>query len=666
MPNTLDFELARAFRAAAAPVPRTRAAWCEAELVIPDGPYKGERFRWDRQPFAKLLVAELDAERWPEVFICGPSQSGKTLIGHVAMVAYVAAELRRNLVVGVPDAKMVADKWNVDFRPVFAASPTLRRLLPRVGPGSGGGTVKDYVQLTNGAMLRFMTAGGDDTARAAFTAEGGVYVTEAARWSKPGQASVEADPLEQLRARMQSTPRRDRRLIVEGTSTIDAELPWAAWDQSTQSRILTPCPHCRGWVALEREHLVGWREATSELAAAEMAWWACPACGQEITSDQRRAANAAALLVHRGQTVTARGKVTGDLPPTERLWFRWSMFHNQLLEAADIAPDEWKGAKLEPDSDQHHASEKKLSQFVWAIPWSPPDLTVDALQPGDLAERASLLPRGELPADTQWLTVGADCGMYLVHWVAIAWRGNRTAHVVDYETITVLKKEEGDTAVERREAVEVKLFSALELLRERCAIGWAAGTGRRTPDRMLVDAGWLTDTVHDWAKRVGSPVFAALGRGTGQRAGHAYAHPAKKTNVVRNLGDGYHVRRSSKWQCWYFVADADQWKSAVHRALRVAAGEPGALTLFRDTQTNHRTFDRHLTAEVLQVEVHPRHGRLERWHNPGGKPNHYFDATMLAAVGGHHAGFRLVVDADDGPPAAAGGGAVAKKQTWWK
>lgn len=657
MSAILDRELAASLRAAQSRPPRLRAQFYAEELYIPDGPFKGERFRFERQPFTKLLVDELDDDRWPEVFVCGPSQSGKTLIAHVAPIVYVLAELRRNAVVGVPDLKMVADKWSVDFRPVFMASPSLRLLLPRTGPGSQGGTVRDFVTLTNGAVLRFMTAGGDDTARAGFTAEGGVYVTEAARWSHAGETSVEADPLEQLRARTQSIRRQDRRLLVEGTVTTKEELPWTSWAHSTQSRIVSPCPHCRQWVCPEREHLVGWTDAESELAAAESAWWACPNCGQEITSRQRRESVSASRLLHQGQTIDAKGRICGDVPKTERLFFRWSMFHNLLLEAGDVAPDEWKAAQLEAESDAKFAAEKKLCQFVWAVPYSPPELHVDVLAPEEILAQSAGLPRGELPPDTEWLTIGADCGMYWVHYCVIAWRQNRQGHVVEYDALPVLKRSEGDTAVERREAVEIKLFETLDVLRNRSTLGWSLGPARKTPDRVLIDASWLDEVVHGWARSRGSPFFPAIGRGTGQRAGHSYAHPTVKTHQVRYIGDQYHVRKSTKHKTWYFVAWSDHWKSAVHRAFRIDADQPGRLSLFLDPHSSHKTYTRHLTAEQQETVVHARHGQVETWANPHGSPNHYLDATYLAFVAGHHAGFRVLGKTEP---------AVKTSATWWQ
>jgi len=632
------------------PVRRSLREFLTEDIYLPDGPFKGERFTFKRQPFTGLLVDEIDAARWVEIFVAGPSQSGKTLIAHVVPPVYICAELRRNVVIAMPDMRMVTNKWTVDYLPVFEHSPKLRGLLPTNGPGSRGGTIKDTVRLANGAIIKFMTAGGDDTARAGFTAEGGVYATEAARFSHAGKASVESDPLDQLRARMQAMGRRLRRMIVEGTLTTEDEYPWRARVQSTQSRILTQCPHCGDWNSPERQHLVGWEDAGSEIEAAEKAWWGCPACGQEITADERIAANQSARLVHLGQSIDKRGRLVGDPPKTERLWFHWSAWHNLLLSAADIAPDLWKAARLDPETEEADLAERKLSQFVFSVPYSPPDLVIEALAAGDVSARAGELPKGQLPADTQWLTVFCDVGMYELHWVAGAWRSSHVGHIPDYETIGVLKRGEGETAVERRRAVESRLQEALDELAKRCEIGWMLGSTRKTPDRILIDAGWLTDIVHQWCRKRGSPFFAAIGRGTGQRAGHSYSHPTRKTREVRYIGDQYHVRRHAKHRTLYFVMDSDYWKSRVHRSLRVDADEPGSVSLYRDAQHQHKTYERHLLAERLARRPHVRHGSVEVWENPQDKPNHYLDATYGCLVGGHHAGFRF--DGRPSPPVA--------------
>lgn len=642
-------QFAAMLRDAISPVRRSLRQFLAEDIWLPDGPRKGEPFRFETQPFTGLLVDEIDSGRWPEIFVAGPSQSGKTLIGHVVPPVWVVSELRRNIVVAMPDMRMVTNKWTVDFQPVFEASPKLRDLLPTSGPGSRGGTIKDTVKLTNGAIIKFMTAGGDDTSRAGFTAEGGVFGTEAARFSHAGEASVESDPLDQLRARMQSMQRHERRLIVEGTLTTEAEYPWRAREHSTQSQILTPCPHCHKWIAPGREHLVGWEDARSEIEAGEKAWWSCPACGQDITDDERAAANRAAKLVHIGQSIDRRGRVVGAPPQTERLWFHWSAWHNLLLNARDLAPDLWKAARLEPESEAAELAERKLSQFVFSVPYTSPSLVVEAMQPGDVARNAAELPKGDCPSDTRWLTVACDVGMYLLHWVVIAWRRNGGAHVCDYETIPVLTKGE-DTASGRKAALNKRLREALDVLRNRCSTGWGGSQGRIAPDRILIDAKYFSNTVHGWclaAAAKGLPFFPSIGYGTAQGDGRKYSHPGKKTNEIRYVGENYHLKRHRVHRTMAFHNDADFWKSRVHRMLKVEPEQAGCLTLFSDPQYSHRTFERHLLAEHMERKPHPKHGSVDVWVNPGDKPNHFGDATYMACVGGHHAGFRFEGAPDD-------------------
>ena len=637
----LDREIARMLRDSRSPVVRPLEQFVTEDLWLPDGPKKGQRFRYEWQPFTRLLVREIDSGRWPEIFIAGPSQSGKTLIGHVTPPIYVCTELRRNIVVAMPDMRMVTDKWTVDFLPVFLASPKLRPLLPTKGPGSRGGTIKDTVQLANNVTIKFMTCGGDDTSRAGFTAEGGVYVTEAARFSHAGESSVESDPLDQLRARMQSMARSRRRLIVEGTLTTEEEYPWRARQHSTQSQLVTPCPHCSTWIAPAREHLVGWEDAKSELEAAEKAWWCCPKCGQEITRDERIAANQHVQLLHAGQHVDKRGRIVGDPPQTERLWFHWSAWNNLLLNAEDFALDLWKAAKLDPESEAAELAERKLSQFLFSTPYKAPEFIVEAMRPGDVAAAAAELPKGDCPDDTEYLAIATDVGMYWLQWVAIAFRAHGGAHICDYETIPVLGKTEIDSAGERKSAVAKRLREALDVLKKRCEMGWGAKTGRKHPDRVLVDAGYLPNTVHPWCLGAGQPFFPSLGYGTAQREQRSYVHPSKKTVEIRYVGEQYHCKRHRVHRTMVFHCDADFWKARVHRMLKVKADEPGCLTMFADLQHAHRTFERHLLAERLERKKHPRHGFVEVFTNPEGKPNHYFDATYNACVAGHHAGFRF-------------------------
>ncbi len=94
------------------PTLRTIAEFAEQEVVLPDGPEQGRRFRLDRSPVAGLLFAALASGLWRRAFVTGPNQDGKSLIGFVIPTLYLLFERRETAILGVPSMEMVADKWH--------------------------------------------------------------------------------------------------------------------------------------------------------------------------------------------------------------------------------------------------------------------------------------------------------------------------------------------------------------------------------------------------------------------------------------------------------------------------------------------------------------------------------------------------------------------------
>lgn len=279
--------------------------FAEQEIIIPDGRLAGTRFRSRVQPYSGLVFAAMDAGRspghgWRRIILVGPTQSGKTLCGFVVPVMYHAFEIGETVIVVVPDIDMVADKWSKDIRPVIARS-RYRDLLPTSGEGARGGTVRSSVTLGNGATLRFMTAGGDDQSRAAYTARVAV-VTELNAFGKRKAASDEADMWRQIQGRLRSYG--DRGVIYgECTVTTATGLVWEEYKAGTMSRIAMPCGYCGGYVSPGREHLVGWEDARSAVEAEALARWCCPACGIIWEPGDREVFARGSVLLHAGQTV---------------------------------------------------------------------------------------------------------------------------------------------------------------------------------------------------------------------------------------------------------------------------------------------------------------------------------------------------------------------------
>lgn len=627
--------------------------FARTEIILPmdGGPYQGQPFNPDTQPYVKLLFHEMQHGPWSDLYIVGPSQSGKTLCAFVIPLAYIISELRTNCVVGVPDEKMVSDKWKVDIEKVFQATPALELLLPIKGAGSKGGTVKEFVEFSNGTAIKFMTRGGSDTSKAGFTARR-LLVTEAAGWSDATETSKEADPLRQLQARLRATSRfdddgnisTDRQMIVEGTVTDEYDLPWRAKPGTTESKIVCPCVHCGEHVTPEREHFGGWDGAKSELEAAKLGCFTCPACGQAYTDSERTAMNRAGKLLHLGQDIDKAGTITGVPPETSRLWFRWSAFNNLFLKQADIAADEWKAAQIEDGTPEKDDAEKELCQQVWAIPWSAKMLEHSPLRRTDIRKRRHRLPSGVIPSDKVHLTFGIDPGKWQCWYFGIASRADGTLHCPIFGARdTGLSQEfkrsnpqEGD-AFHERVAIKNCLLELFELI-ER---GFGGELGGLVPGNMtLVDSGYQPDAVYEALAAFDSDRFiASLGRGRSQFDARRYESPSRNSSIVREIGDRWHREYVQARAQNRIIFDADDSKLSVQACLRVKQNMPGALTLPDMTDNELKTVSRHLASEVFRQWIEPGKGMKGEYFKTG--QNHWLDCAGMGWVGQRFLGWEI-------------------------
>lgn len=620
--------LAAAIRSFKAKPPRSIQAFVEAEIRIPDGNYRGQRYRIDRQPVLRLWFDAIDSGDFNELVFTAPSQFGKTFAAFVIPLLYHTCELDETYILGVPYSDMAANKWEADVLPVLNASPSLRAMLPRHGSGSSGGKVRDSVTFAHGVICKFMSAGGQDAAKAGFTSR--VFgVTEAKAFSEIREQSDEADPLRQLNARQRSYPANQRRSYVEGTLGTPQQLPHTLAALSTRSRILSTCPHCRAGISPERDDLLGWQDAKNEIEASANAAFFCPDCGGKIDEAQRRECLLNAKLVHDGQRLTKSGKVVGDPPRSKRLYFRASAWHNMFLPAGDIAADEWKAAQLPADSPEGLSAERELCQFIWCIPWSPPKLDSDIqLDKATIGNRRLELPRGMVPADTLRISVGVDLGGKVGWYVVLATLADGiTRHIPDYDAFDIPSH-----AMPIGQAIE----TALEDLRKQLLVGFRDPSGRIwTPGERWYDAGYQTTAVLNFVRKhaQGDPNaadVAAYGRGTTMVERGTYTLPKKRSNTIRQIDPDrfWFMERELGKQDNKLYWDADNTKYQVLQSLTIPADTAGTITLYSGVAKIHDRLVRHLTNEPLVTEVNAFGAETQKFKRKGA--NHLLDALANA------------------------------------
>ncbi|QDU28516.1 Phage terminase large subunit (GpA) [Anatilimnocola aggregata] len=613
---------------ARAPRLRTMRQFAEAEIVIPDGPFEGRRFRCDRQPYTALWLDAVDSGKWSRFVATGPTQSGKTLSCFVLPLLYHLLEIGETVICGLPDMDMAGDKWREDILPVIEQS-RYRDLLPRKGGGSRGGRV-DAMQLRNGATLKFMSGGGNDKSRAGFTSRV-VVITETDGLDRPGAASRESDKVTQLEARTRAYGSR-KRIYMECTVSTEEGRTWQEFESGTHSRIALPCPHCGNFVTPEREHLIGWQAADTQTMAKNQARFVCPQCSEPWTDDQRREANVRGRLLHGDQSVNEAGAVTGSDPETDTLGFRWSAVHNLFLGAGDVAADEWRASR----ATEEELAEREMRQFVWCIPVEATKWNQTPLAVTELAARHGSWAKGIIPADARFLTAAIDIGKYLTHWALIAWREGATGHLVDYGRLEVPSQDLG---------VEQAVMVTLRQFRDLVTNGWPKlGTDKpMIPDQVWVDAGYQTDVVYAFVRESGNRFRPAVGRGAAQQRRQNYNQPTQATNTVHHIGEGFHLAVQQAAGVYLVEANADHWKTWVHARLSTPLTSPGALTFYQAGPHEHLALARHLTAETKVEEFIAGQGVVTRWERIR-KDNHWLDAIYNACAAGYLAGARLIAE----------------------
>lgn len=628
---TVDFtaalhdELSWCISRAKSQVVRPISQWVEEELVLPSGPYRGERYRHGRHPASRLWFEALDSGRWNRFAASGPTQNGKTLMCYAAPILYHLFEIQETVVIGMPTMQMANDKWTEDLLPAVEAS-RFSAFLPKKGEGSRGGQVKRAIRFENGVTLRFMSGGGGDKSRAGFTARVAA-VTEVDGMDEPGETSREADKIEQIEGRTRAHG-ENKRIYLECTVSIEHGRIWQEIKHGTDSRIARPCPHCRVYVTPEREHLVGWEEAESELEAAHKAFWSCPACGEKWTDQQRFAAAERAVLLHRGQKVLKNGRIIGKPPATRTLGFRWGAIDNPFVTAGQLGAEEWRAKR---SIDQENA-EKKQRQFVWCLPYDPPEVDLTPLTAEQIQGRAGGMKKGIVPDGCAGVTVGIDTGKRRLHWVALAVRPDGGGVVIDYGEHPVASDRLGVTAA---------LVEALGELRKYFDAGWQG----KTPAQVWIDSGYHehTDAVYEFCaaanagRNLGSEIYRPMkGYGEGQFGSGRYVAPKSKTGEVRFLGKEYHITWLRRARTLLVHVNSDHWKSEFHQRLAMPADEPGAITLYQAASANeHLEFSRQVTAEKQIEKWIPTRGTVPVWQRVD-RANHYFDAGYLATVARHH------------------------------
>jgi len=642
--ENLRSDITAGFRKARPRSLRTISQFSVDEIQLPPtGPFGGEQFEIDRQPFARLWFGLIESGLFVRYAATGPLQSGKTLLCFVIPLMYHLFEVGENVVCGVPNMVMAMDKWNQDLLPVILASRYASE-IPTSGEGSQGGKFES-ITFRNGATLKFMSAKGGDEKRSGFTARV-LVMTEIDKFDEASESSREADPVTQMIGRLESFEVLNTIVYMECSVSIVTGRIWVEVTSGSNSRIATQCPHCRNYVTLERQDLRGWQDAGNEIDARDWSQFVCSACAAPWSEDDRIVANKTAKLVHKGQEINSDGEISGPVPKTLTAGFRWTAANNLFKPAADFGWKEWK-AQYDPDEEN---GEKTLLQFTWALPWEGEINDGIELTPSIIAGRLSGLPRYEIPDDTVTLVAHVDLHK---RWhnctvVATSGEGARKWHtVVDYFPVQTpwVEGTDNHVAAMRQALLYVRDELNGKQFVTTSGVEWSI-------DLHLVDAGYEQDMALKVVNEFGKTWLLCKGHNPAEKRS-GYRPPREATDDVV---PGFHFHFSKQpakpeiginrfW--WLTVVDTDYWMRQVHAGFQTAVmngteRQPGSIALFGADASVHlqpAILKRHRSSFAEQIlgwkwvsDFDPRKGEVQGW-TPGDCQDHWLDNMYNCLAG---------------------------------
>jgi hypothetical protein len=639
----------------------TSVEWAERNLVLPEGPFVNQHWRPSMQPYTAAALELMDRAPLRWFRFSGCVQSGKSLLGLIRCIWHLA-ERGEDVGYAVPDIDQSGrDKWQKEFLPVFEASPALRVLLPLRGEGSKGGTPTS-IRLRNGANLRFISGTGGDHHRSNFTLPV-TFCTEVDRYDTAGNVSRETSPPEQIINRTLAYGMNGW-TYEECTVTDETGRIWVQYQESTRHKFYVPCVHCREAVCPDRGDLVGYDDAPDIVAAGLAGHFRCPKCEAPYTEDERQSMLLRMFPAAEGELIhydaTGVPVISGAAPVSNRIGFIWNAFHNAFWTTEQIARDEWSALYSAKPTEM----DLQRRQHAWTIPAEPSVFTLTPLTIQSIVDRVKTLdksvlttmPLGVAPPNTVGVCAQVDVGKHLLHFVvrALYLDGDKlNLRIIDLGSVEVRSKEIGF-----RKALREAVFT----LDDRFAKGYREHDGKLTHPVMLrgIDGGWQGDEVGVskemavWETLIDLEVdgrggwVMTLGRGQSEAPGKgSYVHPKKLSDDVLEIGDQWHIRRSTKvaehyaaaeigHEPFYAIVNSDVWKNFIREGYDIPVGQEGAVLAFnaftKEERDLLREYTSHIIAEKRKRKPVPRRGTVVVFENERERPNHLGDADYGACV----------------------------------
>ncbi len=561
--------------------------WAAAHLVIPDGPFRGGRFRLDVNPYLPGIMDTWGEPGVEEVLVRGAPQTGKTLAMY-ACLSYAVDMRPGPRMLGMPDDETLRKVTDAKLKPMFRACRPVRELLGKI---SGG-----QVRFRDGSAL-YLSSAQSPAQRASISVQDLFLDEEDLYRQVAGQGVPVLDFLERTRSYSHKSKvlRVSKPVGDEGSSICFAmarreDGGYEAVDELR--RFEARCPSCMRFQVLNESGLVC-RESKdpAEIERKRLARYKCALCGYLWTD-------------HARDVAVSAGRWAAE-EPVERP--RKIAFHLPAILSRNVSLSQILAAKLRAEATDSPDMKQAYANGYWAEPYLAAEIAPEKNALLELREpdlKARIAPREAVA-----LTCGIDMQKRSFFFTVWAWAEGLRSWLIDYgrlrdfEDVLALVHE---TAYPREGGGELSIW--------RAALD--TGGGRTDPGLLT-----RTEEAYAFLRASGGPrLFGTKGLSRPSQTPVRFTVVDKMPKSKRPIPGGLTL----------YLLDVSYLKALVFGRLSQDARQPARL--YELTERNgiwepdeHEELLRQMTAERL---VRGRDGRMrwERLH----KDNHYLDATVLA------------------------------------
>lgn len=261
---------------------------------------------------------------------------------------------------------------------------------------------------------------------------------------------------------------------------------------------------------------------------------------------------------------------------------------------------------------------------------SPKETTssIFEIKPSIVSSRINHIPRYEMPPECNFLVIYADLNYIGLNYVVTAFKNDMTAYVIDADkhpqgrSVLIDSTEEETTTGAQKISRGILDFVSLIYKQKR----YTKNGVRVMPNRILIDANFMTSTVHSTVKalqRSRYPVICDRGRSYKQYK------PARQDKLIGKEGNNLFVQKGIQGE--EIVHNSDYWRMVTQKAFLLSPGQPGSISLWGDKSSIHEDISYEICSEKL-VKYSAQLNMYE-WHKQVNERNDKLDALVGCYVG---------------------------------